>query len=197
VDINWRPVFWPDAEAARPVILEFLELADLVKISDADLEYLYGQDPQAALQDPCSVRWPDCLTVGLADCTLHAVRLSGCAKRPGFSVWRLDDVWQPLAVLGRLGAGRPRSFGACPPNRTCSRHNACSCPHPTIPRPHPNLPHPQVAHKLPAALGVLVTAGDEGAAYCFRSSKGEHSGFVKVYKVCPSLVHTHQPAWQL
>jgi sugar/nucleoside kinase (ribokinase family) len=30
---------------------------------------------------------------------------------------------------------------------------------------------------------VLVTAGDEGAAYCFRSTKGEHSGFVPVFKV--------------
>jgi fructokinase len=55
VDINWRPVFWPDPEAARPVILEFLESADLVKISDADMAYLYGVHHEAALKDPCSV----------------------------------------------------------------------------------------------------------------------------------------------
>jgi hypothetical protein len=30
---------------------------------------------------------------------------------------------------------------------------------------------------------VLVTAGDEGAAYCFKGTKGEHSGFVPVFKV--------------
>lgn len=41
----------------------------------------------------------------------------------------------------------------------------------------------QVADKLPASRAVLVTAGDEGAAYCFRSTKGEHSGFVPVFKV--------------
>lgn len=44
-------------------------------------------------------------------------------------------------------------------------------------------PGPQVAARLPKAEGVLVTAGGDGAAYCFRSAKGEHSGFVPVYKV--------------
>jgi hypothetical protein len=34
----------------------------------------------------------------------------------------------------------------------------------------------QVADKLPNAPAVLVTAGDEGAAYCCRSTKGEHTG---------------------
>lgn len=94
IDINWRPVFWPDPEAARPIITEFLRSADLVKISDADLAYLYGMDHSAALKDPCSV-----------------------------------------------------------------------------------------AGKLPKAEGVLVTAGDEGAGYCFRAAKGEHSGFVPVFKI--------------
>jgi fructokinase len=40
-----------------------------------------------------------------------------------------------------------------------------------------------VAEKLPNAVAVLVTAGDEGAAYCVRSTKGEHTGFVPVFKV--------------
>lgn len=30
---------------------------------------------------------------------------------------------------------------------------------------------------------MLVTAGGEGAAYCCRSTKGEHTGFVPVFKV--------------
>ena len=34
----------------------------------------------------------------------------------------------------------------------------------------------QVAEKLPKAPAVLVTAGEEGAAFCCRSTKGEHSG---------------------
>lgn len=41
----------------------------------------------------------------------------------------------------------------------------------------------QVADRLPNAPAVLVTAGEEGAAYCCRSTKGEHTGFVPVFKV--------------
>ncbi len=55
VDINWRPVFWGDLQEAKRVITEFLANVDLVKISDADLEFLYEMDPDAALKDPCSV----------------------------------------------------------------------------------------------------------------------------------------------
>ena len=26
VDVNWRPVFWPDPEAAKPIIVEYLKV---------------------------------------------------------------------------------------------------------------------------------------------------------------------------
>lgn len=94
VDVNWRPVFWPDTDAAKQEILDFLNLADIVKISDADLEYLYDMQFVTALLNPCVV-----------------------------------------------------------------------------------------ADKLPNSPAVLVTAGDEGAAYCCRSTKGEHTGFVPIFKV--------------
>lgn len=55
VDVNWRPVFWPDVAAAKKEIIDFLELADIVKISDADLEYLYDMQFVTALLNPCSV----------------------------------------------------------------------------------------------------------------------------------------------
>lgn len=42
---------------------------------------------------------------------------------------------------------------------------------------------PQIAEKLPNAAGVLVTAGEEGAAYSFKSAKAEHTGFVPTFKV--------------
>jgi fructokinase len=32
-------------------------------------------------------------------------------------------------------------------------------------------------------VAVLVTAGEEGAAYCVKSTKGEHTGFVPVFKI--------------
>ena len=55
VDVNWRPVFWPDAAAAKQEILDFLAMADIVKISDADLEYLYEMQFITALLNPCAV----------------------------------------------------------------------------------------------------------------------------------------------
>uniref|UniRef100_A0A383WKL7 Carbohydrate kinase PfkB domain-containing protein n=1 Tax=Tetradesmus obliquus TaxID=3088 RepID=A0A383WKL7_TETOB len=94
VDVNWRPVFWADNGEAKREILEFLNMADIVKISDADLEFLYDMQFVTALLNPCSV-----------------------------------------------------------------------------------------ADRLPNAPAVLVTAGEEGAAYCCRSTKGEHTGFVPVFKV--------------
>lgn len=94
VDVNWRPVFWDDLDVAKKEILAFLDKADIVKISDADLEYLYDMQFVTALLNPCAV-----------------------------------------------------------------------------------------AEKLPNAPAVLVTAGEEGAAYCCRSTKGEHSGFVPVFKL--------------
>ncbi|KAF5835866.1 Ribokinase-like protein [Dunaliella salina] len=42
----------------------------------------------------------------------------------------------------------------------------------------------KVAEAFPRAQGVLVTAGEEGAAYCFKSNaKGESSGFIPCYNV--------------
>ncbi|KAF6261328.1 Ribokinase-like protein [Scenedesmus sp. NREL 46B-D3] len=112
VDVNWRPVFWKDNDEAKREILAFLDAADIVKISDADLEFLYDMQFHATL---C--------------CFGHVVRLLPHCVQLG--------AWVLL----------------------------------------------QVADRLPKAPAVLVTAGDEGAAYCCRSTKGEHTGFVPVFKV--------------
>lgn len=55
VDVNWRPVFWKDLDVAKKEILEFLDMADIVKISDADLEFLYDMQFVTALLNPCTV----------------------------------------------------------------------------------------------------------------------------------------------
>jgi len=41
----------------------------------------------------------------------------------------------------------------------------------------------QVLEQFQSAKGVLVTAGGEGAAYCFRAAAGLYSGFVEAFKV--------------
>ncbi|KAG2498363.1 hypothetical protein HYH03_003622 [Edaphochlamys debaryana] len=55
VDVNWRPVFWEDTEAAKPIIMEYLQHADLIKLSDADLEALLGMKLSLALINPGAV----------------------------------------------------------------------------------------------------------------------------------------------
>lgn len=49
----------------------------------------------------------------------------------------------------------------------------------------PTPPNPlQVAALLPNALGVLATAGGDGAAYCFHApGKGQASGLVPVFDI--------------
>ena len=42
VDLNWRPHLWPDPRAAKPLIRALLQGADLVKISDDELDPLFG-----------------------------------------------------------------------------------------------------------------------------------------------------------
>ena len=164
VDVNWRPVFWPDPEAARPAILDFLGRADLVKISDADLEYLYGLDYRAALKDPCSV----CARTGSGgglDCGWGGVGQGGLVGTPLF-----------VACIWRAKKQGEKESAAARPNNRISATTPC--------HPHHRL-HRQVAAKLPRAAGVLVTAGGEGAAYCFRAGggEGERSGFVPVFEV--------------
>jgi fructokinase len=48
VDINWRPMFWPDPEAAKPVIRKFIEEIDFLKLSLEEAEWLFETaDPGA------------------------------------------------------------------------------------------------------------------------------------------------------
>jgi fructokinase len=53
-DPNWRADLWPDHEAGRAAMLEAIAHADILKISDADLEFMVsmdGKDYLAALDE--------------------------------------------------------------------------------------------------------------------------------------------------
>jgi fructokinase len=41
LDINWRPVFWPDTSAAKPVIQEILKKVDFLKVTKEEAELLF------------------------------------------------------------------------------------------------------------------------------------------------------------
>jgi sugar/nucleoside kinase (ribokinase family) len=92
VDVNWRPVFWNDNSEAKREILAFLDMADIVKISDADLEFLYDMQFVTALLNPCAVRGATvcvfCVHPGVSFCVSgvpvrHAVRDSAAQPLRG------------------------------------------------------------------------------------------------------------------
>lgn len=41
LDVNWRPVFWPDPAAAPPIIREIMQRTDFLKLSDDEAEWLF------------------------------------------------------------------------------------------------------------------------------------------------------------
>lgn len=53
VDVNWRPVFWqaPESEA-RQAILELVQKANAVKLTDEEAEWLFGVPAAEALENP-------------------------------------------------------------------------------------------------------------------------------------------------
>lgn len=127
VDVNWRPVFWEDMEAAKAEITSFLELADIVKISDADLEYLYDMQFVTALLNPCAVRVRRCTTCRLdvvrrrrACCSLHGKHASGachsCSARPSQRNRSQHLLQPPPPPHART---TPRSQTSCPTRRRC------------------------------------------------------------------------------
>lgn len=58
VDVNWRPVFWPDTPeaVARSEIWEFCQNAKIIKMTDEEAEWLLpGISPELALESPTTV----------------------------------------------------------------------------------------------------------------------------------------------
>jgi fructokinase len=46
VDVNWRPMFWQDPEAAKQTIQDLIKRVDFLKLSDEEAEWLFDtQDP--------------------------------------------------------------------------------------------------------------------------------------------------------
>ncbi len=41
LDVNWRPRFWPEPEAARETILAYVQRADFLKLSQEEAEFLF------------------------------------------------------------------------------------------------------------------------------------------------------------
>lgn len=49
VDVNWRPVFWPDINAAKPLIHDLLRHIDFLKITKEEAELLFDTTDAGAI----------------------------------------------------------------------------------------------------------------------------------------------------
>ncbi|MFM7716905.1 MAG: PfkB family carbohydrate kinase, partial [Microcystis sp.] len=77
VDINWRPVFWPNLEAAPDIIRDFIVQADLLKCSEEEAAWLFSTDNPGEI----SSQYPDLgailVTGGAKGCKYHLGKNSG------------------------------------------------------------------------------------------------------------------------
>ncbi|MGA9382841.1 MAG: carbohydrate kinase [Phormidium sp.] len=94
VDVNWRPVFWPNPDLAPGVILKFLQQADFLKLSDEEAEWLFNTTDASAIAQKLPHLQGVLVTAGEAGCSYYLANNSG--QIPAFPV----DV-----VIDTTGAG--------------------------------------------------------------------------------------------
>lgn len=100
IDLNWRPVFWPDVELAAPTIRTFLAAADLLKLSREEALWLLHTDDATAI---CQ-QFPRCQAVLLTD----GGKGSTCATKhhsvtlPAFAVDSIDTTGAGDAFLAGM-----------------------------------------------------------------------------------------------
>ena len=51
IDVNWRSVFWDDEQRAKSIILEVLNQADYLKLTDEEADWLFGSRDLTSLHD--------------------------------------------------------------------------------------------------------------------------------------------------
>ncbi|MGB3311113.1 MAG: carbohydrate kinase [Nodosilinea sp.] len=100
IDLNWRPVFWPQADLAAAKIQAFLATADLLKLSKEEAQWLLNTDSAAAV---CQ-QFPRCQAVLLTD----GGNGSTCATKhhsvslPAFDVNSIDTTGAGDAFLAGI-----------------------------------------------------------------------------------------------
>lgn len=84
LDVNWRPVFWPEPEIARPLILNVIQAAALLKVSSEEAEWLFATTEPRKIADRFQNLAGVLVTAGAAGCSYW---LKGNAGQiPGFFV---------------------------------------------------------------------------------------------------------------
>jgi fructokinase len=84
LDVNWRPVFWPQPEAALAIIHAMIPQMDWLKLSIEESHWLFATDDPRAIVDQFPQLKGVCITLGADGCDYWLNGHSG--HQPGFAV---------------------------------------------------------------------------------------------------------------
>jgi fructokinase len=80
IDINWRPVFWPNLEVAPDRIRDFIFWADLLKCSEEEAAWLFGTDTPGEISSQYPNLGAILVTGGAKGCKYHLGKNSGTVE---------------------------------------------------------------------------------------------------------------------
>lgn len=101
VDANLRHNLWPSGAANRELVIQLLQQADLIKLSEDELQYLAADlDPELWLQQLLQSQEPACTNQRWAVVTAGAAEVLSCSAAGGFSV-----PVTPVKVVDTTAAG--------------------------------------------------------------------------------------------
>lgn len=89
-DPNLRPALWPDLEMARAEILRTLPLADVVKVSEEEAEFLFGTAPAAEQAARLRALGPRLAAVTCGERGSLLATANGSVEVPGYRVDAVD-----------------------------------------------------------------------------------------------------------
>ncbi len=93
LDVNWRPMFWPNPETAQPLIFELLERIDFLKLSAAEATWLFNTENARTIVQRFGNLQGAVVTAGERGCAYCIAGHEG--RLPAF----------PVAVEDTTGAG--------------------------------------------------------------------------------------------
>ncbi|MGB3299375.1 MAG: carbohydrate kinase [Phormidesmis sp.] len=99
VDVNWRPMFWPQPTAAPGRIYDLISKAQFLKASEEEAEWLFGTTSPAAIAQQLPHLKGVLVTAGAGGCEYWLMGNAGAV--PGFIV----DVEETLGASDAFTAG--------------------------------------------------------------------------------------------
>ena len=84
MDVNWRPMFWPNPDDAKPIIRQYIERADFLKLSDDEALWLFNTQEPAAIAHSLGHVEGVLVTAGEQGCSYYLGNHEG--KIPAFEV---------------------------------------------------------------------------------------------------------------